>query len=124
MYCWYCCCRCFSEPLLDNPINGYKDYGVAYGFCVTALDTGIDRPINYSRDRINKLKSRISDALSEKEEKENTENSREPNIIFIQLESFFDLTQVNSIFPSASGADHFRQTDGAGVRRGDHQYGV
>ena len=93
----------------DNPINGYKDYGVAYGFCVTALDTGIDRPINYSRDRINKLKSRISDALSEKEEKENTENSREPNIIFIQLESFFDLTQVKDLNISEDPIPFFHQ---------------
>lgn len=81
----------------DNPINGYKEYGVVYGFCVTALDTGIDRPINYSRDRVNKLKKKISDTLAEKEEEENTKDSKTPNIIFIQLESFFDLTQVKDL---------------------------
>ncbi len=81
----------------DNPINGYQDYGVVYGFCVTALDTGIDRPINYSREQVRKLKNKIAKALEEKEAAENPENSREPNIIFIQLESFFDLTQVKGL---------------------------
>lgn len=93
----------------DNPINGYKDYGVAYGFCVTALDTGIDRPINYSRDRVNKLKNKIADLLSEKEAEENTENSREPNIIFIQLESFFDLSQVKNLNISEDPIPFFHQ---------------
>ena len=52
----------------DNPINGYQDYGVVYGFCVTALDTGIDRPINYSREQVRKLKNKIAKALEEKED--------------------------------------------------------
>lgn len=93
----------------DNPINGYKDYGVVYGFCVTALDTGIDRPINYSKDRVNKLKKKISNALAGKEEEENAEDSRTPNIIFIQLESFFDLTQVKDLNISEDPIPFFHQ---------------
>ena len=93
----------------DNPINGYKDYGVAYGFCVTALDTGIDRPINYSRDRVNKLKNKMADLLSEEEAEENAEDSREPNIIFIQLESFFDLSQVKNLDISEDPIPFFHQ---------------
>ena len=46
----------------DNLIAGYKDYGVAYGFCVTAIDTGIDRPINYSRDTVKGIKKKVKKA--------------------------------------------------------------
>lgn len=93
----------------DNPIAGYKDYGVVYGFCVTALDTGIDRPINYSREKVSKLKRKISDALEEKEKQDNPDNAREPNIIFIQLESFFDLTKVKDLKLSEDPIPFFHQ---------------
>lgn len=93
----------------DNPINGYQDYGVAYGFCVTALDTGIDRPMNYSRKQVKKLKNKIADLLIEKEKTEEQKNSREPNIIFIQLESFFDLTQVKDLNISEDPIPFFHQ---------------
>ena len=53
----------------DNLIAGYKDYGVAYGFCVTAIDTGIDRPINYSRETVNRIKKKVK--KSRKETKRN-----------------------------------------------------
>lgn len=93
----------------DNPINGYQDYGVAYGFCVTALDTGIDRPMNYSRKQVKKLKNKITDLLIEEEKTEEQKNSREPNIIFIQLESFFDLTQVKDLDISEDPIPFFHQ---------------
>lgn len=93
----------------DNPINGYKDYGVVYGFCVTALDTGIDRPMNYSRERVARLKNKIADGIAEEEAAENPKDSREPNIIFIQLESFFDLTQVKDLQLSEDPIPFFHQ---------------
>ncbi|MCD8020217.1 MAG: LTA synthase family protein [Clostridiales bacterium] len=93
----------------DNLIAGYKDYGVAYGFCVTALDTGIDRPLNYSKDKMQKLSNKMKEALAEKEEEEEQENSRTPNIIFIQLESFFDLTQVEALTISEDPIPFFHQ---------------
>lgn len=93
----------------DNPIAGYKDYGVVYGFCVTALDTGIDRPIHYSREKVNKLKHKISDALEEQEKQEDPDDTRQPNIIFIQLESFFDLTMVKDLQFSEDPIPFFHQ---------------
>lgn len=79
----------------DNLIAGYEDYGVAYGFCVTLIDQGIDRPIDYSRDHVKKVVNKMDKKLKkiEKNEKE----SKTPNIIFIQLESFFDITDVKNI---------------------------
>lgn len=81
----------------DNLIAGYKDYGVAYGFCVTAIDTGIDRPINYSRDTIKGIKKKVKKAEKKQKQSEKAEDVREPNIIFIQLESFFDATTVKNL---------------------------
>lgn len=81
----------------DNLIAGYKDYGVAYGFCVTAMDTGIDRPIEYSKDRIESLNQKIRKKIEEKNQQAGKVEERHPNIIFIQLESFFDLSTVKKL---------------------------
>ena len=81
----------------DNLIAGYKDYGVAYGFCVTAIDTGIDRPINYSRETVNRIKKKVKKAEKKQKETKKAGVVRQPNIIFIQLESFFDATTVKNL---------------------------
>ena len=81
----------------DNLIAGYKDYGVAYGFCVTAIDTGIDRPINYSRESVNRIKKKVKKAEKKQKETKKAGVVRQPNIIFIQLESFFDATTVKNL---------------------------
>lgn len=81
----------------DNLIAGYQDYGVAYGFCVTAIDTGIDRPINYSKKTVTKVKKKVQKKEKAQEKKEKGEPVKRPNIIFIQLESFFDATTVKDI---------------------------
>ena len=88
----------------DNLIAGYKDYGVAYGFCVTAIDTGIDRPINYSRETVNRIKKKVKKAEKKQKETKKAGVVRQPNIIFIQLESFFDATTVKNL-------NSFRRSD-------------
>ena len=93
----------------DNLIAGYRDYGVAYGFAVTAIDTGIDRPIDYSRDKVERLLKKV-----EKKEKKLTASdkkkySRKPNIIFLQLESFFDPTIVEGLTISEDPIPNFRR---------------
>ncbi len=81
----------------DNLITGYEDYGVVYGFCVTAIDTGIDRPLNYSGSSVRKLIKKMNKEIRTAKKKEDKKNSREPNIIFIQLESFFDATAMKNL---------------------------
>lgn len=84
----------------DNLIAGYKDYGVAYGFCVTAIDTGIHRPLDYSSEKIKRIDQKINSRMEKKKKKAKQEGNglvRTPNIIFIQLESFFDLTTVKKL---------------------------
>ena len=81
----------------DNLIAGYEDYGVVYGFCVTAFDTGIDRPIDYSREQVEKLRKKMTKGINEKKQQEKGEIARKPNIIFLQLESFFDPTKIKGL---------------------------
>ncbi len=79
----------------DNLMAGYKDYGSAYSFVATAIDTGIDRPVDYSRNRVEKVKDTMDRRL--KKRTPQGEVTRTPNIIFIQLESMFDITELEGI---------------------------
>lgn len=75
----------------------YKDYGVPYCFTVTMLDTGIKQPLGYSKTNVLKAaNTEFSDADSPIAIKEGTEEST-PNIVFVQLESFFDPTKVKGL---------------------------
>lgn len=97
----------------DNLIDAYKDCGVAYSFFITAVDTGIDRPLNYSQDSVRRILNRtdrkvremkgqdrvMEDETRKAEEEEAVTKTADagPNIIFLQLESFFDPTLVRNL---------------------------
>lgn len=69
----------------------YHDYGIAYCFSVTLVDTGISEPKDYSEQKIYDLINEDAEKEQKKEEK------KLPNIIFLQLESFIDLTEVKGV---------------------------
>ena len=81
-----------------NIAFAYLDYGFPYCFSNTLLNTGISKPANYSEDAIKEIFSLNSDELSLGEITELANNGEgvqasddnSPNIIFLQLESFFD----------------------------------
>ena len=66
-----------------NISEAYENYGFVYCFTNSILDTGIGKPEDYSEERVDKIISSLPEA------KEVTD--KKPNIIFIQLESFFDV---------------------------------
>ena len=96
-----------SKLLEDRFANirlAYRAYGTPYCFAVTLFDNGIDRPLDYTVEKVEKLAKNIEkkyDAL-EKEEK------KTPNIIFIQLESFFDVTRMKNLELSEDPIPYFR----------------
>lgn len=102
MLCFFVGCSVYGKNVdilhkrFDNLIIGYQDYGVTYGFAVTLCDTGIDRPIDYSRDKIHKLQKKM-EKRSKSLEKDKTKEKHSPNIIFVQLESFFDITTIKGL---------------------------
>ncbi len=93
----------------DNLITAYQDYGVAYGFFITAVDTGIDRPLAYSEKKINKILSRVDKRIRRIRQEEKTEKDHHPNMIFIQLESFFDPTVVKDLTFSEDPLPNFHR---------------
>lgn len=78
------------STIFGNLGYAYKDYGFTYCFINTWLNTGITMPANYSEEMIDSLckeirKSTDANALGLLATKKQT-----PNIVFVQLESFFD----------------------------------
>jgi phosphoglycerol transferase MdoB-like AlkP superfamily enzyme len=86
----------FITTEIHNIRLAYSDYGTPYCFSVTALKTGIDRPANYSEETVKKIVNKTEKASTKAEKKSKTK-AQTPNIIFVQLESFFDPTQVKGL---------------------------
>jgi len=82
--------------------EAYKKYGFAYCFSATCFDRGVDEPDNYSKETVIAIKDDIENNLPEKEMKENPiyksfEDDDWPNIVYVQLESFFDITHIKGL---------------------------
>lgn len=73
-----------------NLNDAYEDYGFIYCFSCSVFDTGIDRPLDYSGEKVDTILEKIRS-------EETLEPEVKPNIIFLQLESFFDVNNVVSL---------------------------
>ncbi len=73
-----------------NIAFAYEDYGLPYCFSASLFNTGIDKPNGYSEETIDEINKDGTLTKSETSLKE----GEMPNIIFVQLESFFDPTEV------------------------------
>ncbi|MDE7052128.1 MAG: sulfatase-like hydrolase/transferase [Lachnospiraceae bacterium] len=74
-----------------NISEAYENYGFVYCFANSLIDTGIAKPENYSEEAVQSVTGRLED-------KESTvSDNGKPNIIFIQLESFFDVDYVKGL---------------------------
>ena len=77
-----------------NIAFAYEDYGFPYCFSASVFNTGISQPNNYSKET-------ITEATTGRKEM--------PNIIFIQLESFFDPSEVEFFTTSEDPIPNFRK---------------
>ena len=84
-----------------NIAFAYQDYGYPYCLAVTLFDTGISEPNGYSEQLVKQIET------SEGEQKE--DDTVKPNIIFLQLESFFDPELVNFLNISEDPIPNFRK---------------
>lgn len=73
-----------------NIAFAYEDYGLPYCFSASLFNTGIDKPNGYDKETMEKINQ---DNTLTKSETSLAEDEM-PNIIFVQLESFFDPTEV------------------------------
>lgn len=90
----------------DNMVDAYNDYGFATCFTFTFGQQGISKPETYSTETVAEI---IKDIDTEETDGEliypvfdEDDNLAQPNIIFLQLESFFD---VNTIIGGEYSAD-------------------
>lgn len=83
-----------------NITIAYEDYGFPYCFFSTVLNTGIACPNEYSKETVDEILRQHG------ENKYDTENT--PNIIFLQLESFFDPARVKYLEFSEDPIPNFR----------------
>lgn len=70
--------------------DAYLDYGFAYTFIETFADLGITKPVNYSTDTVDEIIEVIDEAPAAKKT-----GVMEPNIVYVQLESFFDMDTLS-----------------------------
>lgn len=85
-----------------NIAFAYEDYGYPYCLATTIFNTGISCPQDYSQEEMDRILSTESDL-------EETQTDSRPNIIFLQLESFFDPTEVNFLEFSEDPIPNFRK---------------
>lgn len=84
-----------------NLTTAYYEYGFVYCFGNGLVNTGVKKPKDYSQNKIDEILEQIK---SEQDDNpvpihpdDNTRPKATPNIIFLQLESFFDINKVKNI---------------------------
>ena len=105
-----------------NIAFAYEDYGFPYCFSNTLLNTGIDKPKDYSEEKIASISDLIASNNTSNELSSNdillasTEgglnhqtDTNKPNIVMVQLESFFDPTLVKYLQFSEDPVPNFRK---------------
>ncbi len=86
-----------------NLATAYNDYGFPYCFGMSIVDKGVDRPPEYGEGLI----TDILEELPTKEEPTPDAPTREPNVIFVQLESFFDVRYLEGVTYTADPTPTF-----------------
>lgn len=74
-----------------NLADAYKDYGFAYCFMNSVVNTGMRKPKTYSASAINEITTKGTGNV------ENEDDVKKPNIIMVQLESLFDPTTLKGV---------------------------
>ena len=90
----------YVDMHFGNLAHAYQDYGVAYCFTSSIKDRGIGRSKEYSQEYMDNLKLDLDETSIEVSEKT-------PNIIFVQLESFFDPKLVKGVEVSYNPTPNF-----------------
>jgi len=86
-----------------NIAFAYEDYGLPYCFCASLFNTGISQPYDYNEETIMKITNdgEMTKSTSEAEVL--------PNVIFVQLESFFDTSEYLDLQTSEDPLPNFRK---------------
>jgi hypothetical protein len=78
-----------------NLANAYNNYGFPYCFGMSIVDKGVDRPPEYGEELITDILQDIPGGTNEPSDEETPVQG--PNVIFVQLESFFDVKYMEGV---------------------------
>lgn len=92
----------------DNPCEGYDTYGFPYCFLRSVFDRGIDRPADYSEDT-------VRTELATLAAREDVIPEEIPNVIFVQLESVFDVARLKTVTFSEDPLPNFHSLANEGL---------
>lgn len=96
------------DSYFPNLAYGFRDNGFAYCFIVTAFDTGISKPSDYSAESVRGLftKEELKTSVGGKH---HDGGEMHPNIIFLQMESFCDPYTIKDIKLSQDAMPYMRK---------------
>ena len=77
--------ECFA-----NLPEAYRNYGFVYSFSCSTVNRGVDKPKDYSEQRVKQITDSIDDEVF-------PEPAVKPNIVYVQLESFFDVKNLKNV---------------------------
>ena len=110
-----CFCLCtlgvyfgYYPRYFDNLVNAYDEYGFATCFTFTFGDMGVAKPSEYSTETVSGIIEEIDDTepeatpAPEAHEFGEDDDLAHPNVIYVQMESLFD---VNTIIGSSYSTD-------------------
>ena len=86
-----------------NIAFAYEDYGLPYCFMSSVFNTGISEPHGYSEDTMMEITNN-----GEASTKAVNHNEQQPNVLIVQLESFFDPKEVEFFETSTDPIPNFR----------------
>lgn len=110
---WGCFPRYF-----DNLVDAYDQYGFASCFTLTFGEMGVERPEEYSDATVGDIVDEIDEPGSAPETPtatpgphafDESDNLAQPNVIFVQLESFFDANTILGAEYSEDPTPNFNQ---------------
>lgn len=87
-----------------NMTIAYEDYGFPYCFVCSLLYKGVEEPSEYSEAAVDEVMSYLDNMSTVNEDKLKT-----PNIVFLQLESFFDVSKMKDLELSSDATPIFNQ---------------
>lgn len=88
-----------------NIAFAYEDYGLPYCFMASLFNTGIDEPAGYSEETIEKISNNREITKNET----SLDKKERPNIIFVQLESYFDVAEAEFFTTSEDASPNLRK---------------
>ena len=93
-----------------NLANAYNDYGFPYCFSLSVIDKGVDRPPAYGQELITDILGELPSEPTRPPvsgEDPDAPSEQGPNVIFLQLESFFDVKYMEGVTFSEDPVPNF-----------------